>query len=160
MDIQKLGAAALIAASLTLSACGGGAEEAAVEEVDGIPGLEISDARLVLNAVEGNPAAAYFELSYEGERPLSIRAADVAGAQSALLHVYGEYDFKVQMMEALPIPLTKGTKVSFKPGDLHVMAMDVSPDLKPGGTTEVTLIVSGGDKHSFDAEIRGAGEER
>ena len=56
--------------------------------------------------------------------------------------------------------LKKGDKVEFKPGDLHVMAMGVSPDLQPGGTTEVTLTVSGGNKHTFDAEIRAAGEER
>ena len=40
------------------------------------------------------------------------------------------------------------------------MAMNVSPDLEPGDTTEVTLTVSGGDKFSFPAEVRAAGEDR
>jgi hypothetical protein len=40
------------------------------------------------------------------------------------------------------------------------MAMDVSPDLKPGGTTEATVIVSGGGRQSFPVEIRAAGDER
>lgn len=158
MNIKSLSAAVLLASSFTLTACGG-AEEAPVE-VDGIAGLEISDARMVLNAVEGNPAAVYFEAKYDGDRPFSIRAADVEGTGSAMLHTYGEWNLEVQMMDAGMIPMKKGDTVSFKPGDLHVMAMEPSADLKPGGKAEVTLIISGGDKHSFDAEILAAGDAR
>jgi copper(I)-binding protein len=110
--------------------------------------------------VSGNPAAVYFDLTYEGERAISLYDADVSGAGDTTIHQFGEYDFKVQMMEALPIALTKGTKVKFKPGDYHLMAMEVSPDLEAGGTTEVTLKVSGGGTHKFEAEIRAAGDER
>ena len=87
---------------------------------------------MVLNAVPGNPAAVYFDLNYDADRGLSIRRADVAQAESATLHDYGEYDFKVQMMEALPIPLTNGSEVQFKPGALHVMAFDPSPEFETG----------------------------
>lgn len=151
-------AAALGSASL-LTACG--SEPDAPVEVEGtIPGMTITDARMVLNAVEGNPAAVYFDVNYDGDRGLTIRRADVDQAESAAMHDYGEYDFKVQMMDALPVPLSKGSKVEFKPGGLHVMAFDPSPDLKPGGTVEVTLTVSGGDTHKFEADILAAGDER
>ena len=49
-----------------------------------------------------------------------------------MMHQYGEWDGKMQMMEALPITLTKGKKVEFKPGDLHIMAMEPAATLKPG----------------------------
>ena len=149
-----------MAAILALTACGGEAEtvEEAPEGV--IEGVTIENARMVLAPVEGNPAAVYFDFSYEGDRAFSLGRVTVEGTESAVMHQFGEYDFKIQMMEALPIPIQSGAKVEFKPGDYHVMAMGVSPELQPGGTTEVTLKVSGGDTHKFDAEIRAAGDER
>lgn len=122
--------------------------------------MTIENGRVVLAPVSGNPAAVYFDLAYEGDRALSLYDAEVAGAGDATLHQFGEYNFKVQMMEALPIALTKGTKVEFKPGDYHVMAMEVSPELEAGGTTEVTLKLSGGGTHVFEADVRAAGDER
>ncbi|MCK0128385.1 copper chaperone PCu(A)C [Erythrobacter sp. F6033] len=158
--LKSVLAAATLAGTVTLSACGGEADTA-VEEVAGtIPGMSIENPRMVLNAVEGNPAAVYFKLKYDADRGLSIATAEVAQAGSSTLHDYGEYDFKVQMMEALPITLTKGTEVEFKPGGLHVMAFDPSPELKPGSKAEVTLRVSGGQTHTFEAEVLAAGDER
>lgn len=154
-----LAVAALGFAAIGLSACGESAEQVA-EAPDGVPGMSVENARMVLNAVEGNPAAIYFDLKYEGDRALSLSRAMVEGAESAVMHDYGEYDFKVQMMEALPIPLTKGSEVVFEPGAKHVMAMGVSPEITPGDSVEVTLFVSGGDKYSFDAEVLAAGDER
>lgn len=160
MKANRIWAAAILGATLALQACGGGADEAAPTDVEGVPGLSVSNGRMVLAPVAGNPAAVYFDLAYEGDRGLTIRRADVAGAKSAMLHDYAEYDSKVQMMEALPIGITKGDKLSFEPGKRHVMAFDISPDLGPGGTTEVTLTVSGGDKYTFPVTIKAAGDER
>ncbi|MDC8753297.1 copper chaperone PCu(A)C [Erythrobacter sp. sf7] len=154
-------AAGIAAAMLGLSACGGEADAPAAEAVAGqVPGMTISNARLVLAPVAGNPAAVYFDLDYQGDQGLTIRKADVEGAGMTMMHDYGEYDFKVQMMEALPIALTKGSKVSFEPGGLHIMAMEPSADLAPGDKVKVTLTMSGGATQEFEAEVRAAGEER
>jgi len=159
---RTLATAAALGLAGSLGACAQESETtaAAPAEEGTIPGMTISNARLVLAPVAGNPAAVYFDLAYEGEKGLTIRKADVTQAGSAMLHQYGEYDFKVQMMEALPIPLTKGTRVEFKPGDLHVMAMEPDESLAPGDTVEVMLTVSGGMTHTFEAPVRAAGEER
>ena len=77
-----------------------------------------------------------------------------------MMHEYSEWEGQMQMMEKGPMGLQPGETYNFEPGGDHIMAMDVSPDLQPGGTAEVTLTVSGGDKYSFPAEIRAAGEER
>lgn len=150
-----------LGAALALTGCGE-AEAPATEAVaeNAIEGITISDARMVLAPVEGNPAAIYFDFAYDGDRAFSLGRVAVEGAESAMIHQYSEYNFEMQMMEALPIPVTKGTEVSFEPGDYHIMAMGVSPDLEPGDTTEVTLTVSGGANHVFEAEVRGPGEER
>ena len=153
-------AAVLMSATLALASCGETPEQSAAQQTTGIPGMKISNARMVLAPVPGNPAAVYFDLAYDGDDSLALNRAEVKGAKSAMFHDYGEYNFKRQMMEMLPVPLKKGDKIEFKPGSKHLMAMDVSPDLKPGGTTEATIIVSGGAKQSFPVEIRAAGDER
>lgn len=155
-------AASLAGALMMLGACSSEPEApAATATTPGmVAGLTITNARLILAPVSGNPAAVYFDLAYEGDKGLTIRKADVAGAGMTMMHEYGDYDGKVQMMEALPVGIKKGTEVSFRPGGLHLMAMQPSADWAPGGTVEVTLTVSGGTTHTFDAEIRSAGDER
>lgn len=151
---------ALGIAAVGLTACSDGAEDTAAEAEAGIPGLTVSNARMVLAPVEGNPAAIYFDLAYDGDRNVALNRASVEGAESATFHDYGEYDFEVQMMDMLPLPLKKGDKVSFEPGGKHLMAMGVSPELKPGGKTDVTIVVSGGGSQTFSADIKAAGDER
>ena len=157
---RTLIAAALLTATFGLSSCGESPEQPAVDQTIGIPGMKISNARMVLAPVPGNPAAVYFDLDYEGDRGVALNRAEVKGAKSAMFHDYGDYAGKVQMMDMLPVPLKKGDKLEFKPGGKHLMAMEVSPDLKPGGTTEATVIVSGGARQTFPVEIRAAGDER
>ena len=154
--------AGLASALMLVSACSGAADEAVrgAAAPGVVDGLAISNARLVLNAVKANPAVVYFDVAYDGDKGLSIRKADVAGAGMSMMHDYVEYDYKMQMTDALPVALTKGTKVSFKPGGLHVMAMEPSPDWAPGGKVKVTLTMSGGATHEFDAEIMAPGSER
>lgn len=150
---------ALVAAMPALSACGEAPAEAPVADA-GIAGMTISNARMVLAPVAGNPAAVYFDLAYDGERNVALSHAEVKGAKSAMFHEYGEYDGQVQMMEMLRLPLKKGDKHQFKPGSKHLMAMEPDSSLKPGGKTEATIYVSGGKKQTFSVEIRAAGDER
>lgn len=159
MKIIQTASAGLLASALVLAACS--EPETVVEAAPaGVPGLSVENARLVLAPVNGNPAAVYFDLKYDGDRGLSIRRADVAGAETAQLHAYGEWEGKMQMAEAMPIAITKGTEIAFKPGDLHVMAFNLDESIEAGNAVEVTLTVSGGDKYTFDAEVRAAGDER
>ena len=97
---QKLAAALFLAVPLALTAC---SEEApVVEEQAGIAGVTIENARLVLAPVQGNPAALYFDFAYEGDRAFNVDRFSIEGAESAVMHQYGEYDFKVQMMVSQP----------------------------------------------------------
>ena len=158
MNINKVAAVFLAASCVSLAACGDAEAPVAETSEAGIPGMTITDGRMVLNAVEGNPAAVYFNLNYDGDRGLAVRKASVEGASSAMLHEYADNQGRREMMEALPITLSKGTKLAFEPGSRHVMAMGLSPDLKAGGTTNVTLTVSGGKTMTFQVEIVAAGD--
>jgi len=157
--MRKLALAGVLAGMTALGGCG--ETETPVEEVEGVvPGLTVSNARMMLAPVSGNPAAVYFDVAYDGERGVSISGAEVAGAASATVHDMMEYNFQMTMAEAGPIALTSGSERKFEPGALHIMAFEPSDDLAAGGTAEVTLKISGGKRHKFNAEIRAAGDER
>ena len=151
----------IIAGTLGLAACSGEADAPVEASAEGtIPGIAITDARLVLAPVEGNPAAVYFNLAYDGEKGIAIRDAQVEGAGDADVHDVMEYEGRMQMNTANPIPLTKGTEIAFEPGGKHIMVFEPSDALAPGSTAKVTLTVAGGATHEFEAEVREAGEER
>lgn len=149
---------ALLLGAAALGACSEApAEQAASREVTG---AKVSNARMVLSPVSGNPAAVYFDLEYAGDRPITLRGASVKGAESAMMHTYGAWEGRQQMMEMTPLVINAGDKVTFAPGGQHIMAMKPAADLMPGGSTEVTLTVVGDKTFSFPAEIRGANDER
>ncbi|GAA4038173.1 copper chaperone PCu(A)C [Parerythrobacter jejuensis] len=156
---QVIAAVALGLGGLSLSACGGEADTTVAEDT-GIPGMSVENARMVLAPVAGNPAAVYFDLTYTGDKALALRKANVEQAGETMMHEFGEYDFKVQMMEMLPLVINSGDTVKFEPNSRHVMAMDVQEDLAPGDKVNVTLTVAGGKEFSFLADVRAAGEDR
>lgn len=150
---------AAVAVSLTLAAC---------SQSDGTPkpadenptGLTVSNARLLLPPVAGNPAAVYFDLTNEGERAVAVRRADIADAKSASMHDMMEYNREMTMADMGPMTIRQGETIKFEPGGKHVMAFDLSPELKAGGKTEMTLTIAGGDKVSVEVPVQAAGAER
>jgi len=155
--------AAAIAAAMALStaACGGGdqaAEQAG--DPDAPEGITVSNARLMLPPVSGNPAAVYFDIANSSDRDVMIRAVHVEGAGMAMLHTTATWNLQTDMQEVFQQPVPKGETVSFAPGGLHVMASDLANSITAGSTAEVTLTFVGGDKVSFPAEVRAAGDER
>jgi len=154
-----LASAALSLAALGLAGCGSdGAQQQTETAPEGFPGITVTNGRLVLPTVKGNPGAVYFDISYDGDDVAVLRAADVAGAKSAMLHETVEANGQSSMQESMPIKINKGATIKFEPGGRHVMAMDLDDTLQPGGTTEVTLTFTGGDKMSFPAQILAPGD--
>jgi hypothetical protein len=123
-------------------------------------GLTVSNPRVVLAPVGGNPAAIYFDLSYSGAPGVTLDSVTVDGAGMTMIHDYAETAGTMQMTMAGPVPLADGAPVSFAPGGLHVMAMEPTDALQPGGTATVTFVLSDGTRTSVDAPVRAAGEER
>lgn len=151
------------AAILGLAACGGEpaeepTQEAAAETTDCPPGISVSNGWMAMGAVEGNPAAVYFTIENGSERNYMIRAADVLGFGSAMLHQMGEMNMQPSMDEMLQLDVPVGETVVFEPETMHVMAMAPDGTQEVGGETEVTLTFVGGDKCSFPVEIRAPGD--
>ena len=152
-------AAALALGTLILSACSG-SQDAAPAADENPTGLEISNARLILPAVAGNPAAVYFDLKNAGTRAVAVRKADIADAKSTSMHDVMEFDGKMTMNDMGPTTVPQGETIKFEPGGKHVMAFDLSPELKAGAKTELTLTIAGGDKASFEVPVEAADAER
>lgn len=158
--MKTLSAAMLAAIAVSLAACSDGAETAKAVDEANPTGLAISNARLMLPPVAGNPAAIYFDLKNEGNRAVAVRRADVADAKSASMHDMMEYDRAMTMADMGPTTVKQGETVKFEPGGKHVMVFDLSPEIRAGGKTEMTLTVAGGDKVSFEVPVLAAGSER
>lgn len=155
--------AAALAATITLAACSeekpyttyGQQEEAGV-----IPGLEVTNAKLVLAPVKGNPAAIYMDIAYSADKPIALSGAEVEGAKEAEIHATMEWDGKMEMNKANPIAMKNGDKVSFVPGEMHIMVFEPSAGWKSGDTVKASLKLAGARTHNFEATVQGAGEER
>jgi copper(I)-binding protein len=154
MRKTMLGALALGIAALGPAGCG--EEPAAEAEAGTVEGIAITNARLMLPAVAGNPGAVYFDLANSGERDRMIRAASVEGAGSAMMHATEP----TGMQETLQVMAKAGETVKFEPGGTHVMAMNLADTIAAGGQANVTVTFVGGDEVTFPAEVRAAGDER
>lgn len=124
---------------------------------DAKPGLSLTNGKLVLPAVKGNPAAAYFTLANNGPKPATIAAVDVAGAGMVMLHQTMQMDGHSTMQDMAAPQLKPGETLTFAPGASHVMVDAVPAEWKPGGTTEITLTFSDGDKLSAPLAIEAPG---
>lgn len=142
-----------------LAACSG-TDDAPTGQAEGATSLTVSNARVVLAPVAGNPAAVYFDLSYRGSAPVTLTSAAVEGAGMTMIHDYAESAGKMQMTMTDAVPLSADAPVTFAPGGLHVMAMEPSDTLTAGSTAKVTLTLSDGTTATVDAPVRAAGEER
>ena len=146
-------ALALAVAALGPVACSETPEQPDSAAPDAPAGITVANARLMLPPVAGNPGAVYFDVKNEGERNMFIRAVSVAGADSAEMHT-------PDMQLVLQVAVPPGGETKFEPGGQHVMAMDLADTVTAGGTAEVTATFLGGDKVSFPAEVRAAGDQR
>ena len=149
-------AATLGAATLGLGACGSAPPPPAAATP--ASSLTVSNARLVLSAVKGNPAAAYFDIANKSGKDWMIHTASLQGAQMTMLHTVGGPNNNGGMGEVLQVPVKQGETVHFEPGKLHVMVMDPPASLKPGDTTQLTLSFPGGDTMTFPLAVRAAGD--
>lgn len=142
-----------LGAALALSACQQQAEKPADPSPEAKPGLTLSDGRLTMPAVMGNPGAAYFTLKNGGDKPATLAAVFIDGAEKAEMH-----ETKGGSMAPLTaLEVKAGEEVKFAPGGKHVMAFGLKPDLSPGSSVELTLTFADGDKLSAPLKVEAPG---
>ena len=124
--------------------------------------LKTDTARLVLPAVAGNPAAAYFTLVNDGAAPAVLKKVVITGAAKAEMH-----QTTGDTMEELPtVTIPAKGKVVFAPGGKHVMIFGLSPMIKAGSSTGITLTFDDGSGkdalilNTLKVEAAGAAEDK
>ena len=138
-----------------LTACGEQPAEEALPE--GMANVTVTNGRIVLPAVKGNPAALYFDIVNNGSEYLMLRKVQVQGGKGAKMHDTVEQGGVTGMAPIGGINVAAGEPVSLKPGGKHVMINELDPGLQAGGTTPVALTFVGGDQYQFDAKIEAPG---
>jgi copper(I)-binding protein len=129
-----VGLMALALSALALAGCHHRSEPSTAKTASS-PGMMMSQARIVLPAVKGNPAAAYFTLDNRTSAPATLTGVDIVGARKTEMH---------QTSGGTMAPLTQvriepGQQVVFAPGGKHVMVFDLASSLtlSPGGSSEI-----------------------
>jgi copper(I)-binding protein len=115
--------------------------------------MTIADGKLVLPAVSGSPAAAYFTVTNGTKDAVSLAAVTVEGARKAEMHQTDGGS----MSPIATLNMGPGASVPFERGSRHVMVFSPGSSLKPGGTTKLTLTFSGGKTASAPLAIEAAG---
>ncbi len=146
----------IMALSLTtLSACGQqpADDEAASAAPDAKPGLTLTEGVLVLPAVKGNPAGAYFTLTNNGDKTTTLAAVSITSSARAEMHETSGGS----MAPLASVEIKPGETVKFERGGKHVMAFELDPALTPGAAGEITLTFADGDKVSAPLKLEAPG---
>lgn len=116
-------------------------------------GVTITDARLVMPIVSGTPAAAYFTVVNDSDKPAQLMTIDVMGAQMAMMHetIMTGDKARMQMLQSVDVPAHGAVK--FEPGGKHVMVTGLAPELKANVMSRITLTFSDGDKVAEDLPV-------
>lgn len=152
--------AASLALVFALSALGGCKQEARTQAqaastatAEAPANVTISDARLILPAVKGNPGAAYFTVANGSTGTKAISAITIEGTAKAEMHqTVGTAMNAVDRVDIAP-----GTSIVFEPGKFHVMAFDLDAGLKSGGQTGLTVQFADGSKATAPMKVEAAG---
>jgi hypothetical protein len=115
--------AILVALSLALTACASPEQEAPADPVE--------NAWVRLPAVEGRPAAAYFEL-HGGDQGDMLIAVDSERVATIELHETVEAEGRMTMRPINAAEVPPGETVAFAPGGRHAMLFGIDPEVTPG----------------------------
>lgn len=100
------------------------------------------------------PAGGYFTLHNGGPKAVSLTGASSPACGMLMLHKSTVASGMSSMSDVESIPVPAGATLSFAPGGYHLMCM--SPALKIGARTPVTLQLSGGKTISTTFTVKNA----
>ncbi len=91
-------------------------------------------------ALSGGNSAVYFTIENPGQEADRLLGAQCDAAQMVQVHMtVMEADGTSKMMHQEAVDIPAGESISFEPGGLHIMLMNLTEDLQPGQVLPVTL---------------------
>jgi copper(I)-binding protein len=89
-----------------------------------------------------SPSGGYFTLKNVGKSDISLTGAKSGACGMLMLHRSKEMGGMSSMEDVESVPVPAGGEIRFAPGGFHLMCMDATPAIKPGGSVPVTLLFS------------------
>jgi hypothetical protein len=102
------------------------------------------------------PAGGYFTLHNESTKPVTLTGASSPDCGMLMLHKSDTMGGMMQMEDVAKLDVPAGGTLKFAPGGYHLMCMQPSAAIKPGGRTKVTLTFAGGAAAMADFAVRSA----
>ncbi len=123
-------------------------------EHDEMPEMDHSDMSDVdHSATPGESSAAYLRIHNSGAADVTIIAASSAAAAEVAIHrtvLQGEMA-RMEAVDSLLIPA--GEAVDLAPGGTHLMLIELTADLPPGGALTLRLESDSGDHYDLDVPV-------
>lgn len=130
--------------ALLLSACSGGATATYEFAVDDV----------WARATPNNLGAVYATITTDVDDELIDVQVDTAIAQSVELHEVVNDAGVMRMQQVGAVPVSASEPRQLRPGDYHVMLIDMPDMLTPGTTFSVTFVFASGRTIDATAEVR------
>jgi len=102
------------------------------------------------------PAGGYFELRNMGKSTIKLTEAESSACGMLMLHESKEMGGMSSMKEVSDIEIPAGVTFRFTPGNFHLMCMDPTAAMKPGGSVDVTLKFSDGTTAATKFAVKNA----
>jgi copper(I)-binding protein len=102
------------------------------------------------------PAGGYFTLHNSGAAEVALTGAQTSACAMLMLHRSTQTGGMSRMEDVASVPVAAGGTVKFAPGGYHLMCMNPSPAMTPGGKVAVTLKFSDGSGTTTNFAVRNA----
>jgi hypothetical protein len=102
------------------------------------------------------PAGGYFDLHNGGKIPAHLTGAQSPACGMLMLHKSSEKGGMSSMEDVQSIDVASGATVKFAPGGYHLMCMEPTAAMKPGGAVAVTLKFSDGSVATAKFAVKNA----
>ncbi|HTT99701.1 MAG TPA: copper chaperone PCu(A)C [Rhizomicrobium sp.] len=103
-----------------------------------------------------SPSGGYFTLENTGTSPIVLTGASSPACGTLMMHQSMNMNGMSSMEDVANVPVAVGGTVKFAPGGYHLMCMDPTPAMKPGGTVSVTLTFADKSEAKADFIVKNA----
>ena len=141
-----------VSKALLMSLMAGFAVAAAAQVAPAQSNLVQVDNAWIRATVKGQKSTGGF-MDLTSARSLSLVGFESTAAKHAQLHEMSMDGDVMRMRELSAVPLPAGTKVSLKPGALHLMLIDLKQPLQQGQSLDLILKLKGADGKQFSQSV-------
>jgi copper(I)-binding protein len=102
------------------------------------------------------PSGGYFTLHNGGAKPVTLTGAESPACGMLMLHRSEDHGGMGSMEDVIAIPVPAGGTLKFAPGGYHLMCMDATPAIRPGGSVPITLAFKDAAPLTVKFQVRNA----